>query len=243
VLETDRQGRPEGRGPQRAPLTRQRLLDRALAVIDRDGLENLSMRRLAAELDVSAMSLYNHVPSKEVLLQGVTETLLREIDLSAAEAEDWTEAIKEGFRSFRRVLLAHPHALPLIQTRPALSPEAFRPVEVSLATLRRAGFDEEGALKAHWLLVGYTLGHVAFMLSNPLSRPSESPPTAGVEALAGSEEIAPEEFRNLFECLPFAVDCDLDEVYEFGLETIIEGLRGRVEMAGAAGGRSRAGRS
>ena len=208
----------------RSPLSRRGLLDIALTIIDRDGLESLSMRRLAAEFDVSAMSLYHHVPNKEALLEGVTETLLAEIDLSAADSDDWTEAIKEGFRSFRRVLLAHPNALPLIQTKRAPSPEAFRPIEVSLATLRRAGFDEEGALKAHWLLVGYTLGHVGFMLSNPMLRSEDGPPT-DLPADAG---IATEEFHHLFECLPFAVACDPDEVYEFGLETIVEGLRRRV---------------
>ena len=211
-------------GRARSPLSRRALLDCALTIIDRDGLESLSMRRLAGEFDVSAMSLYNHVPNKEALLEGVTETLLGEIDLSAADSNDWTEAIKEGFRSFRRVLLAHPNALPLIQTKRAPSPEAFRPIEVSLATLRRGGFDEEGALKAHWLLVGYTLGHVGFMLSNPMLLSDDGPPTD----LPRDAGIVAEEFHHLFECLPFAVACDPDEVYEFGLETIVEGLRRRV---------------
>ena len=228
--------RPEGAGREpRSALSRQALLERALAIIDRDGLDSLSMRRLAAEFDVSAMSLYNHVPNKDTLLQGVTEILLRKIDLSAADADDWTEAIKEGFRSFRRVLLAHPNALPLIQRKAAPSPEAFRPIEVSLATLRRGGFDEHGALQAHWLLVGYTLGHVSFMLSNPLLRPAPSDGSDQVESVSGGQQIPPEEFRNLVECLPFALECDLDEVYEFGLETIVEGLRRRVAEGRSSG--------
>ncbi len=215
----------------RSSLSRRALLDCALTIIDRDGLESLSMRRLAAEFDVSAMSLYNHVPNKEALLEGVTETLLAEIDLSAADSDDWTEAIKEGFRSFRRVLLAHPNALPLIQTKRAPSPEAFRPIEVSLATLRRGGFDEEGALKAHWLLVGYTLGHVGFMLANPLLRGDTQEAEASSDLLVAGGE-AGGEFRNLVECLPFAAGVDIDEVYEFGLDTIIEGLRRRAEASG-----------
>jgi AcrR family transcriptional regulator len=213
----------------RPALSRRSLLDRALAIIDRDGLDNLSMRRLAAEFDVSAMSLYHHVPNKDALLQGVTETLLGQIDLSAAEHEDWAEALKEGFRSFRAVLLAHPNCLPLIQTKPSPSPEALRPVEVSLATLRRGGFDEEEALKAHWLLVGYTIGHVGFMLANPLLHAADGE-AEPYRALLGPRPDADTEFRNLIDCLPFAASVDVDDVYEFGLDTIMEGLRSRAEV-------------
>jgi len=208
----------------REPLTRTRILGCALAVIDRDGLEGLSMRRLAAELEVSAMSLYNHVPNKDALLAGVTEALLGEIDLSAVEHEDWRETLRAGFRSFRAALLAHPNALPLIQSKPVATPEAFRPVELSLATLRRAGFDPAAALEAHWLLVGFTLGHVNFQLSNPLMDPE----TSEAELLLRKQQLPAEEFPHLFECLPHALGCDFGSAYLVGLDTIIVGLEARL---------------
>lgn len=214
--------RPEG--DQREPLSRTRILACALAMIDRYGLEGLSMRRLAAELDVSAMSLYNHVPNKDALLEGVTEALLGEIDLSAVAREEWDEALRAGFRSFRTALLSHPNALPLIQTKPIVTPEAFRPVELSLATLRRAGFESNTALEAHWVLVGFTIGHVSFQLTNPLNDPL----TSESEMFLRRQQLPAEEFPNLFECLPHAIGCDFDAAYAFGLDTIIEGLRVRL---------------
>ncbi|MFN2489371.1 MAG: TetR/AcrR family transcriptional regulator [Actinomycetota bacterium] len=217
-----------GDGPEnetgRAPLTRRRILSCALDLIDRDGLETLSMRRLAAELDVTAMSLYNHVASKEELLEGVTEALLGEIDLTVVAIPDWAQGLKAGFRSFRRALLDHPHALPLIQSKPAVSPDAFRPIELSLATLRRGGFSPKDAIEAHWLLVGFTLGHVGFQLSNPLCDPAR----ADAEMLRRYESLPADDFPNLLESLPFAVGSDFGAAYDFGLETIIEGLRARL---------------
>jgi AcrR family transcriptional regulator len=208
----------------REPLTRVRILDCALAMIDRDGLENLSMRRLAAELDVSAMSLYNHVPNKDALLEGVKERLLAEVDLSAAELDDWSEAIREGFKSFRRALLAHPNALPLIESKPLMTPEAFRPVELSLATLRRGGFAPDEALKAHFALVGYTLGHAAFQLANPLHEQS----SGELDRISSQEMGEPMGFHNLLECLPHAAEWEPDEAYDFGLDILIAGLKARL---------------
>jgi AcrR family transcriptional regulator len=214
-----------GAARARPALSRVRILDCALARIDREGLEALSMRRLAAELDVSAMSLYNHVPNKEALLTGVTERLLSEIDLGVTETPDWTQALKAGFRSFRRALLAHPHALPLIEMKPAATPDSLRPVEVSLAILRRAGFDAEDAIKAHWVLVGYTVGHVNFQCVNPLITGEER---KGV--LSGQEDVLPpEEFPNFLESMPYAATCDFEDAYDWGLDSILDGLRGRLE--------------
>jgi AcrR family transcriptional regulator len=209
----------------RPALSRVRILDCALALIDREGLEALSMRRLAAELDVSAMSLYNHVPNKEALLMGVTERLLSEIDLGVAQTSDWMRALKAGFRSFRRALLAHPNALPLIEMKPAATPDSLRPVEVSLAILRRAGFDAEDAIKAHWVLVGYTVGHVNFQCVNPIMSGEER---KGL--LSGHEEVLPpDEFPNFLESMPYAATCDFEDAYDWGLDSILAGLRGRLE--------------
>jgi AcrR family transcriptional regulator len=215
-LESDSQAR-------RARLTRERILAKALEIVDRDGLEALSMRHLAAELDATAMSLYNHVPSKEAVLEGITEVLLGEIDLSAVEGDDWAESLKAGHRSFREVLLRHPSALPLVSTKPIAGPDAFRPVEVSLDLLRRAGFDPENALRAHWALVGYTLGHVGFQCTNPLA--SEQ---AMEDLIERKTALPPEQFPRILETLPHAIDCDYDGAFEFGLDTIIEGLKSRL---------------
>jgi TetR/AcrR family transcriptional regulator, tetracycline repressor protein len=208
---------------RREPLTRERILSSALAMIDRDGLDALSMRRLAAELDVSAMSLYNHVPNKDSLLEGVVEAVLQEIELESVRHEDWAEGLKQGFHSFRAALLAHPHALPLLHSKPVTSERAFLPIELSLATLRRGGFDPETAIQAHWALVGFTMGHVAFQLNNPLDDPS----THELEAMQRAA-LPRDTYPNVVECAPYMVGCDFDAAYAFGLEAILDGLRARV---------------
>ena len=212
-----------GSEEERGRLNRALVLSAALDLIDRDGLEELSMRRLASHLSVSPMALYNHVPHKEALLEGVVDQILGEIDLSVVEFDDWSEVLKSGFRSFRATLLRHPNAVPLLQSKVVVTPDSLRAVEVSLATLQRAGFDARRTLHAHWTLVGFTFGHVTNCLANPMTNP-------GVlnESVVGNELLGPETFPSFHRCLPHCLEPDFDASYEFGLEIIIEGLRSRL---------------
>ncbi|MDQ3955997.1 MAG: TetR/AcrR family transcriptional regulator C-terminal domain-containing protein [Actinomycetota bacterium] len=208
----------------RTPLTRERILRGALAIVDRDGLEALSMRRLGAELGVEAMSLYNHVSSKDELLEGVSGLLLQDIELPDPSNGDWTDVMKTGLLSFRSLLLEHPRVIPIIQSKPDVTPEAFAPIEFSLDVLRRAGFGPEDALQAHWALIGYTLGHVSFQMSSAFS---DEESAQGHIALR--QEVLPEnEFPRLFEVLPFLAECDFDAGFEFGLDTLLAGLKQRL---------------
>lgn len=206
----------------RGPLSRERILQAALELIDREGLESLSMRRLGAELGVGAMALYNYVPSKEALLEGVAETLMEEIDLASAEDDDWTRALAGLATSFRDVMLSHPNALTLIETKPAITPEAFRPIELSLSILRKAGFDPEQALQAHWALVGYVTGHISFQCNNPLHTHDDR----HAEEIALRKANLPfEQFPRLYECMPYLARADFDAAFRRGLRALIEGLR------------------
>ncbi|MDQ3303151.1 MAG: TetR family transcriptional regulator, partial [Actinomycetota bacterium] len=83
----------------RRPLSRRRVLEAAVGLADREGLEALSMRRLGRELGVEAMSLYNHVPNKEALLDGMVEVLLAEMEVSVSGKQGWEERVREVFRS------------------------------------------------------------------------------------------------------------------------------------------------
>jgi AcrR family transcriptional regulator len=206
---------------EKEPLTRARILGCALALIDRDGLESLSMRKLAAQLGVAPMSLYNHIPGKDALLEGVTETLLAEIDISLPE-DGWAETLRSAVLSFRRVLLDHPHAVPLIESKRVMTPAALRPVEFSLSLFRGAGFSPDDALSAHWAIVGFTLGHVTFQISNPLTEVSPQ------EALARSGELPAQQFPCYFEVLPKAASCDYDAAFDFGLDILIQGLQAKL---------------
>ena len=113
----------------RRPLTRARILTAALRLVDREGLEALSMRRLGQALGVEAMSLYNHVPNKAAVLDGLVELLLGELEIPGPEAGDWWERIRRIAHSYRRSAHAHPHAFPLAVTRPYNTPATLRQLE------------------------------------------------------------------------------------------------------------------
>jgi AcrR family transcriptional regulator len=132
-------------------ITRDAVLAAALQIIDRDGADALSMRRLARALDRDPMILYRHAPNKAALLDGVAETVLAQLRVDAADP-DWAGQLREVARRFRALALAHPHVVPLIVTRPLATPlglrplGTLRPLEDILALLTRAGFSGRDAL-------------------------------------------------------------------------------------------------
>src|ERR687898_3318600 len=102
---------------KRQPLSRRRILEAAVRFVDREGLEALSMRKLGSELGVEAMSLYNHVPNKSALLDGMVEVLLGELEVPP-EDEGWERRVGGGGGGFRRPAGGEPHALSLLLVPP-----------------------------------------------------------------------------------------------------------------------------
>lgn len=146
------------RAPRREPLTRDRVLDAALSIIDSEGLPAISMRRLGEALGVEAMSLYNHVPNKAAVLDGVFERILAELP-PARKRSTWQASLRARALELARVLRAHPNALPLFATRPAVTPAAFEHLEWALSVLHEEGFSPEAALGAFQVMVALVVGH------------------------------------------------------------------------------------
>src|SRR5215211_7013840 len=142
---------------KRQPLSRRRILEAAVRFADREGLEALSMRKLGSELGVEAMSLYNHVPNKGALFDGMVEVLLGELEVPP-EDESWERRIREAYRAFRRLAHEHPNVFPLLVTRPPDTMDGVWLVEEFLKTLGEAGFDPETALYAFRALSSYASG-------------------------------------------------------------------------------------
>ena len=149
-------------------LSRRRILRAALAVIDREGLDALSMRKLGAALGVEAMSLYHHVDNKDALLDGVVELLTEEIEVPPVGTEPWPDAIRSVLRSYRSVAHAHPAAFPLLVLRPLVAPKAIARARSSIDLLVHAGFDERAAVLAFRALASYAGG---FVLEELTGRP------------------------------------------------------------------------
>ncbi|GAB1645455.1 TetR/AcrR family transcriptional regulator C-terminal domain-containing protein [Krasilnikovia sp. MM14-A1259] len=115
------------------------MLRAAVAHADRAGIDALSMRKLAQELGVVPMALYKHVANKEELLDGMIDVVVSEIDPPAADA-DWKPAIRQRILCARRVLLRHPWASQVIETRVTPTPAVLRYMDSMIGTLRRGGF-------------------------------------------------------------------------------------------------------
>ncbi len=129
----------ERRSRAETPLSRDRIVQTALGIVDRDGLDALSMRRLGAELGVDPMAIYYHVPNKDALLDAIVEAVMSEIDLTFDDASLPTEdPVVGAARAYLDAMLAHVNALPIVLSRGPSTPVALRPVELLIRILRDA---------------------------------------------------------------------------------------------------------
>lgn len=209
--------------PVRQPLSRDRVLDAAIRVADRGGVEAITMRRVAQELGVEAMSLYNHVPNKDAILDGVVDAVFAAIELPVAGGADWREAIRARARSARSVLAQHSWALGLMDSRRNPGSATLRHHDAVLGVLRQAGFSLPMAAHAVSLIDSYVGGFVLQEANLPVSVPAD------VEEVAGGilANLPADELPYLTEMI---VDHALQPGYDysgefgFGLDLILDGL-------------------
>jgi AcrR family transcriptional regulator len=211
----------------RLPLNRQRVLQAALRLVDQEGLESLSMRRLGKELGVGATALYNHVADKAAMLDGLVETVLGEVMLPPSDDADWMAAIRSICRSLRQVIHRHPNLVPLIAGRPFNSPGALRPVEVMFQVLCRAGFEENLVVEGQRALSGFVLGYVQMELGGAIFRPPEMRTDNHPIDIRRLPEA---EFPRIRAFAPYLVHYYSDDAFERGLDVIFAGLRAALEQ-------------
>ena len=197
----------------RRPLNRRRILEAAVEIADREGLEALSMRRLGRELGVEAMSLYNHVPNKEALLSGMVRVLLGKLEIPTDTSGGWEERIREAFRAYRQLARAHPNVFPLFAMRPLNTAESLRIFEV----LREAGLDNVSALRAFRTLSSYTIGYSLAEIRGFALEPEED--------RTGIRGLSKDDFPRISEVAPLLEKADYDTEFEFGLDLILMGLQ------------------
>jgi AcrR family transcriptional regulator len=205
---------------ERLPLSRARIAEAALELIDGEGMSGLSMRKLGAALGVEAMSLYHYVRNKDDLLDAVLDRLYLEIDLPEVETQEWEAAIRQGLRSFRTVLLRHPAALELFATRPARSPEAFSVLFWGYGRFRSVGLPVADANAALHIAVSFVMGHVSTQHGSLAQLRSQAGP-----AVMGFE-LTDEQARFVEHCSVVSAD----ELFDLGLDAVVAGLRTRFEL-------------
>ncbi|MDJ0952390.1 MAG: TetR/AcrR family transcriptional regulator C-terminal domain-containing protein [Acidimicrobiia bacterium] len=149
---------------QREPLSRDRVLEAAVGLADGGGIAALTMRKLAAELGVEAMSLYHHVANKDEILDGILDAIAAEIDLT--EDDNWKATTRRRAVSAKEALLGHPWASMLWVSRLNLGPARMRYMDVALRTFRDGGLDEALTHHAYHVvenhIVGYAMQQVSF---------------------------------------------------------------------------------
>jgi AcrR family transcriptional regulator len=226
---------PVGR---RSPLRREDVLATALRLIDADGVEALSMRRMGRALDRDPMRLYRFASSKDELLDGVVELVLGELRVPAAEAGNWEDVLRRTAHAYREIALAHPHVVPLLVTRPLATPLALRPLgtlrplEELLELLVGAGFDDRGALHAYRLYMGFLQGHVLNELQERVYDPEETDDLLRL----GLHRLPAKEFPRLRSLAAELSAYDGFQELEEGLDVVIGGLRRQLEERRHLGG-------
>ena len=219
-----------GPGSRREPLARGRIIGAALRIMDEEGLEAVTMRRLGRDLGVEAMSLYNHVRDKDDILDSICEQVLSEFRVP--EATDWAEGARLAAHEYRRILLAHPTVIMLMTARDKgfSNPEALRGYEYAFDLFRTAGLSEADAVKAFHVFGGFIIGYVTFELGMMFGGPQDEEHARAHEEMA--RVVGSADLPRLREALPYLMDCDAEEQFEFGLDLLIDGLRARVTAAG-----------
>ena len=219
------------RSRSRKPLTRERVLERAIALADKDGIEALSMRKLGQALGVEAMSLYNHVANKGELVGAMVDRVIEQFELPEDEPR-WDEAIRRCAVSAHDLLLEHPWAcsLALIPSdMRAMGGPRIRYMEWLLRRLREAGFSPELAYSAYHTLDSHIFGFTLWQLGHAKAAQVFTPTGESIEQWAARflEQLRPQ-FPYLAEHgdLHMAAGArDGRHEFEFGLDLILDGLK------------------
>jgi AcrR family transcriptional regulator len=227
VGEPDSDGEDEGG----SPITRAAILANALEIIDRDGVEGLSMRRLGEAVGRDPMVLYRHVPNKAAVLDGVVEIVSEQLSLDTTRP-DWAAALRDLAHDFRDLACAHPNVVPLLVTRPLATPLGMRPqgmlrqLEDVLALLIGVGFSGVDAVLVYRALFGFLYGHVLTELQEVVERPEE---TDDVLRL-GLHRLRISEFPRLRELAPTWASYDGLTELDRGLDILLSGLAAQLGL-------------
>ena len=208
-------------GSQRPRLSREEVARAALAIVDREGLDGLSMRKLGAELHVDPMATYHYFPNKAALLDGIVDAVYAEMSPPSAPDAPWDDQLRQLLHAYRQILKAHPHALPALATHPAFTEAAFRQLESAGMILYRVGLSASDAMRVigqlGGFIIGLTLAEVGLQPGG-IADPTED------EVLARVADLSPDEYPLVIAAAQSREIFDHDRDFETGIDTFIAGL-------------------
>jgi AcrR family transcriptional regulator len=209
----------------RSPLSQERILGAAVALADQEGVESLSMRRLAQELGVVPMALYKHVAGKDELLDGMIDVVVAEID-PPIEGADWKTTMRERILSARRALLRHPWASSVLESRGEPTPTVIGYTDSMMGVFLDGGFSVDLMHHAMHVMGSRILGFSQELFDDTASMPAD-------EAAEIWTQMA-EYYPNIAKLIPVAMGtheepvvgggCDDQFEFEFALDLVLEGL-------------------
>ncbi|MCA0295224.1 MAG: TetR/AcrR family transcriptional regulator C-terminal domain-containing protein [Actinobacteria bacterium] len=215
----------------RPALTRQRVIDAAVALADREGIEALTIRALAVELDTKPMTLYHHVAGKEAIIDGVIDEVFAEIEMPPTDLP-WQAAMRRRCISARDVLRRHPWATPLMESRANAGPANFAHHDAVLACLYRGGLERQLVAHAYALLDAFVYGFAVQESSLPIGDHEQTAEFAD-KMFAG---FPPGAYPALVEFTRQHVlqpDYAFEDSFDFGLDLLLDGIERR-RVAGMA---------
>jgi AcrR family transcriptional regulator len=209
---------PVAAAAPRAPLDRDRIARTALALIDEHGIEQLTMRRLGAELGVEAMALYHYFQNKTSLLDGILDVLLTELAASLTPGGKPLDQVRDIFLSMRQLSTAHPQAFVSVLSRRFRNQRALTFFERLLELFQRAGLGAEQSARYYRVLINFTLGGGVAELGTNIEQPRELP----IEVDDYHHE---EKYPRVKATMPFLHEDRLESIYVFGLDLILNALK------------------
>ena len=208
---------------QAPPLNIDRIVEAALSLLDRVGLEGLTMRHLAEQLGINAATLYWYVRDKQELLSLLAEAICREIQPPDPDAL-WRVRLETLMWEYRRVLRAHRDAAHILAATVPAGSYRLRLVDLTLGAVLAAGFDGWAASRAGRLVVDYTTGFVQEEYVNAARPAPPKADDADMDHLPTIAEVSPEVYPNIAMLSPYLADGDGDTRFGFGLGVILDGL-------------------
>ncbi len=200
----------------RTPLSITTIHTAALELIEKNGLEALSMRSLAAALGVDPMAMYHHIPSKAALIVGLYNTVLAELIPDAISTESWRDGLKTLARQYRNLALRHPKLFPSLIASNENTSNAYRAFERLYGLMLKTGLSAEKVVHASEAFFAFVTGFALIEISNASATPDEP----RLESFAQMDQ---RDYPNIAQLMPVMSD-DPQDRFEFGLELFINGL-------------------
>jgi TetR/AcrR family transcriptional regulator, tetracycline repressor protein len=223
VASADKRRKAGAAASRRKPrdLTRDKVVDAALALIDKMGADAVTMRGVAEAVGVTPMALYNHFSSKRDLLSAIAENVISTAQFDGHHAK-WRDQVRHCFEVLRKLCLQHPGLPRLLEFEGAAPASVFAPMEVTVRALHEAGLDDVDSVRTYFLLTGFTLAQAAYQTRPiPDLEPSEKNRT---ERIAGRDYRATER-------LELPAIWDFDASFAFGISLILNGVAATVSKS------------